>query len=57
MGFSFKKIVVLIIIAFLSQNVYSQRYFTKTYDIENGLPTRMVYHTSWRSTRLAVTTG
>ena len=43
MGFGFKKIVVLIIIAFLSQNVYSQRYFTKTYDIENGLPTRMVY--------------
>jgi PAS domain S-box-containing protein len=43
MGLSLKKIVVLIIIAFLSQNVYSQRYFIKTYDIENGLPTRMVY--------------
>lgn len=42
MGNCFRKIVVLFIIILLSQNVYSQRYFIKTYDIENGLPTRMV---------------
>ncbi|MFZ4590967.1 MAG: two-component regulator propeller domain-containing protein [Ignavibacteria bacterium] len=38
-----KRILVLFILVFLSQNVFPQRYFTKTYDIENGLPTRMIY--------------
>ena len=38
-----KRIIILLIFAFLFQNVYSQRYFTKSYDIENGLPSRMVF--------------
>lgn len=38
-----KRLLILLIFPFLSQSVYSQRYFTKSYDIENGLPSRMVF--------------
>ena len=42
MDYFIKRVVVIILLTFLSQNVFSQRYFIKYYDIENGLPTRMV---------------
>lgn len=38
-----KRLFLLLIVLFLFRDIYSQRYFTTSYDIENGLPTRMVY--------------
>lgn len=37
------RIILFIIFTFLFQDVFSQQYFIKSYNIENGLSTRLVY--------------
>ncbi len=46
----FNRIILFVLFSFLSQIVISQQYFIRSYNIEDGLPTRFVYNVCQDST-------